>query len=50
MLGWATEQNGDAKAIEVMKKCLEREPKREFFKKQLRRFEMGDPKLPIPTE
>jgi tetratricopeptide (TPR) repeat protein len=42
-------QRGDKdKAIELMKKCIEVEPKNNYFKKQLKRFEAGDPKAAIP--
>jgi predicted Zn-dependent protease len=38
------------RAITEMKKCLEQDPKRAYYRKQLKRFEAGDPKAPIPTE
>jgi tetratricopeptide (TPR) repeat protein len=37
-------------AIGHMKKCLELDPKREYYKKQLKRFEAGDPKADVPAE
>lgn len=44
-------QRGErAEAVELMKKCVELEPKHEYFRKQLRRFETGDPKTDPPTE
>jgi tetratricopeptide (TPR) repeat protein len=42
-------QKGDkAAAIDAIKKCIKLEPEREFFKKQLERFEAGDPKTDVP--
>lgn len=42
-------QRGDKdKAIELMKRCLELDPASSYFKKQLQRFEAGDPKAPVP--
>ncbi len=38
------------KAIAEMKKCLELDPKRVYFQKQLKRIEAGDPKTPVPVE
>jgi len=38
------------RAIAEMKKCLEQDPKRAYYRKQLKRFEAGDAKAPIPTE
>jgi tetratricopeptide (TPR) repeat protein len=44
-------QNGArAKAVELMKKCLEREPTSIFYKKQLVRYEAGDPKADVPEQ
>jgi tetratricopeptide (TPR) repeat protein len=44
-------QNGaKAKAVELMKKCLEREPTSSFYKKQLVRYEAGDPKADVPEQ
>ena len=44
-------QNGaKAKAVELMKKCLEREPTSTFYKKQLVRYEAGDPKSEVPEQ
>jgi tetratricopeptide (TPR) repeat protein len=37
-------------AIGHMKKCIEMEPRREYYKKQLRRFEAGDAKVAVPAE
>ncbi|MBY0526958.1 MAG: hypothetical protein K2R98_26430 [Gemmataceae bacterium] len=42
-------QNGNnAKAIELMKRCLELEPKHDYFRRQLKRLEAGDPKAALP--
>jgi len=38
------------KAIAEMKKCIKQDPKRMYYQKQLKRFEAGDPKAPIPAE
>src|SRR5262249_14790399 len=38
------------RAITEMKKCIERDPKRAYYRKQLKRFEAGDSNAPIPTE
>jgi len=38
------------KAVELMKRCLELEPKSDYFRKQLKRVETGDPKAPLPEE
>lgn len=44
-------QRGDKnKALELMKKCLALDPKNEYFRKQLKRFEAGDPKTEPPNE
>jgi Tfp pilus assembly protein PilF len=44
-------QRGDkGKALELMKKCVELEPKNDYFRKQLRRFEAGDPSADVPAE
>lgn len=37
-------------AITHMKKCLEQEPRRVYYQKQLKRFEAGDPKTDLPSE
>jgi predicted Zn-dependent protease len=37
-------------ALEQMKKCVELEPQRVYFKKQLQRIQAGDPKAPLPSE
>jgi tetratricopeptide (TPR) repeat protein len=43
-------QRGETgKALALMKKCIEMEPKRGFFRKQLKRFEAGDPKADLPS-
>jgi hypothetical protein len=50
-LGEVYFQRGDkAKAIETAKKVVEMEPKRVYFRKQLKRIEAGDPKAPLPPE
>jgi tetratricopeptide (TPR) repeat protein len=42
-------QRGDrAKAIELMKKCVALDGKKEYFRKQLKRFEAGDPSTEVP--
>jgi tetratricopeptide (TPR) repeat protein len=42
-------QRGDkAKAVELMTRCRELEPTNAYFKKQLQRFEAGDPKAKLP--
>lgn len=38
------------KAVELMKRCLELEPKNDYFRNQLKRVEAGDPKAPLPEE
>jgi tetratricopeptide (TPR) repeat protein len=44
-------QRGEkGKAIALMKECIGREPKREYFRKQLRRFEAGDLAAEVPPE
>ncbi len=44
-------QKGDKeKAIAAMTKCLEQEPKRSYYQKQLARFRAGDPGAPLPPE
>lgn len=43
-------QRGDrAQAIALMKKCIALEPRRGFFRKQLARFEAGDPRAEVPS-
>jgi tetratricopeptide (TPR) repeat protein len=43
-------QKGDkAKAIELMKKCLAMEPKRTYYRKQMKRFESGDRESEVPS-
>src|SRR5207249_6677824 len=37
-----------AKAIQLMKKCIELDTKNRYFRDQLARFEAGDPKSPVP--
>lgn len=36
------------KAAELMKKCIALDPKNEYFRKQLKRFEAGDPNADLP--
>src|SRR5205823_3813019 len=44
-------QKGDKdKALELTKKCIELEPKRGYFQKQLKRIAKGDPKVEVPEE
>lgn len=44
-------QRGDKdSAIKHMKKCIELEPGKRYFQLQLKRFEAGEPKVPLPTE
>jgi tetratricopeptide (TPR) repeat protein len=44
-------QRGDqAKAIEFMRRCIEREPRRAYFVQQLKRFEAGDRFADVPPE
>lgn len=44
-------QKGDKeKAIETMKKCLALEPKRDYYRRQLKRIEAGDPRVEPPPE
>jgi tetratricopeptide (TPR) repeat protein len=38
------------KALELVKKCIELAPQRAFYRKQLIRFEAGDPKAELPRE
>jgi hypothetical protein len=38
------------RAIDLMKKCREMEPKKDFYRQQLRRFEAGDPAAEVPAE
>jgi hypothetical protein len=35
-------------AIAMMKRCIQLEPRREYYRKQLQRFEAGDPKAEVP--
>lgn len=43
-------QRGDKEqAIALMKKCVEMEPTRPFFRKQLKRFAAGDPNADLPN-
>jgi len=37
-------------AITQMKRCLELDPKREYYRKQLKRLQAGDPKAEVPPE
>ena len=42
-------QRGDRdQALQLMKKCIELDPKNRYFRDQLKRFEAGDPKAPLP--
>lgn len=44
-------QRGDkAKAVELMKKCVEMQPKYEYFRKQLKRMQAGDRDADLPAE
>jgi hypothetical protein len=44
-------QRGDKdKAIETMKKCIALEPKRDYYQRQLKRMEAGDPRVEPPVE
>jgi Flp pilus assembly protein TadD len=44
-------QTGDKeKAVALMRRCVELEPKRGYFQKQLKRMEKGDPKSEVPEE
>jgi tetratricopeptide (TPR) repeat protein len=44
------QRGNTAKAIDAMKRCIAAEPKNEYFRKQLKRFEAGDPKSEVPEE
>jgi predicted Zn-dependent protease len=37
-------------AIKQIKKCIEQDPKRQYYRRQLARFEKGDPKVEVPPE
>jgi tetratricopeptide (TPR) repeat protein len=37
------------KALEVMKKCVALEPRYAYFRKQIKRFEAGDPNAELPN-
>jgi predicted Zn-dependent protease len=44
-------QRGDkGKAVELMKKCIEMQPKYEYFHKQLKRMQAGDRDADVPPE
>lgn len=44
-------QKGDTRqAIDLMKQCIALEPDKEYFHKQLARFEKGDNTIPVPDE
>jgi len=44
-------QRGDkAKAVELMKKCIEMQPKYVYFRKQLKRMQAGDRDADLPAE
>jgi tetratricopeptide (TPR) repeat protein len=50
-LAEANFQRGNmARAVELMKRSLELDPKNEYFRKQLKRFEAGDPKAELPDD
>jgi tetratricopeptide (TPR) repeat protein len=38
------------KALELMRKCVELEAKRSYFRRQLKRIENGDPQVPVELE
>jgi tetratricopeptide (TPR) repeat protein len=38
------------RAIDLMKQCVALEPKNDYFRKQLRRFQAGDPTAEVPEE
>src|SRR5262249_3464403 len=38
------------KALELARRCVELEPKRPYFRKQLQRIDKGDPKVEVPEE
>jgi hypothetical protein len=39
-----------SQALEIMRKCIAQEPHNEYYRKQLARFEKGDPGLDMPDE
>jgi tetratricopeptide (TPR) repeat protein len=44
-------QRGDrARAVALMKRCIELDPGKEYFRKQLARFETGNPRADVPAE
>src|SRR5205807_1085485 len=44
-------QRGNAaRAKELMQRCVELEPKNDYFRKQLKRIEAGDPRAEVPDE
>ena len=50
-LGEVYFQRGDKdKAVEIARKAVAMEPKRAYFRKQLKRIQAGDPKAPLPPE
>lgn len=44
------QRGNTAKAMDAMKRCIAAEPKNDYFRKQLKRFEGGDPKVDVPDE
>ncbi len=44
------QRGNTAKAVDAMKRCIAAEPKNDYFRKQLKRFEAGDPKAEVPDE
>jgi tetratricopeptide (TPR) repeat protein len=50
-LGEVYFQRGDkAKALAAARRCAELEPKVEYYKRQVKRIEAGDPKAPLPPQ
>ena len=44
------QRGNTAKALTMMKRCQELDPKNDYFRKQIKRFEAGDPKIDVPDE
>jgi predicted negative regulator of RcsB-dependent stress response len=44
------QRGNSARAIDLIRRCLEIEPRNSYFQKQLQRFQAGDPKAPVPDE
>jgi len=44
------QRGNTARALELMKRCRELDPKNAYFRKQIQRFEAGDPKVDVPDE